>query len=383
MGCGSGSRRGRKADAGPWVDTSALDFPLPADRIALHPAMGRSDARLLAVDCGSGELDHRHFRDLPALLLPGDLLVLNDTKVVPARIVARKESGGRVEGLWLEEREEGQALLMLSGGRLRPGVRLLLEEGGALRLLEKVAPGRWLVEAEGGSGWPGLLSRTGRTPLPPYILRGRRQAGEEADSEEDRRRYQTIWARKAGSVAAPTASLHFDEAVLAALEERGVRIAWITLHVGEGTFLPVTAETLEEHPMHAEAFRVPAETLSALHQARAGGGRVVAAGTTVCRVLEHLARTGNGPDAEPSGEEVAGETRLFLTPGASFLWTDALLTNFHLPRSTLLALVAAFEADKGASDGLARIKGAYAEAIARGYRFFSYGDAMYCAAAIC
>jgi len=338
----------------------------------------------MAVDCGSGELDHRHFRDLPALLLAGDLLVLNDTKVVPARIVARKESGGRVEGLWLEEREEGQALLMLSGGRLRPGVRLLLEQGGGrVRLLEQKTSGRWLAEVENGSPWLDLLIRAGHTPLPPYILRGRRQAGEETDSGEDRSRYQTIWARKAGSVAAPTASLHFDEAVLAALRERGVRTAWITLHVGEGTFLPVTAETLEEHPMHAEAFRVPAETLAALHGARARGGRVVAAGTTVCRVLEHLARTGNGPDAEPSGEDVAGETRLFLKPGATFFWTDALLTNFHLPRSTLLALVAAFAADHGAPDGLARIKGAYAEAVARDYRFFSYGDAMYCAAAIC
>jgi len=359
------------------VDTSALDFPLPAGRIALHPAAERAAARLLVVDCGSGELDHRAFRDLPSLLLPGDLLVLNDTKVVPARIVARKESGGRVEGLWLVEREKGRALLMLSGGRLRPGVRLLLEGGGALQLLEKKAPGRWLVEAEEGRGWLDLLARAGRTPLPPYILRGRRQAGEECDSGEDRGRYQTIWARKTGSVAAPTASLHFDDAVLAALGERGVRIAWITLHVGEGTFLPVTAETLEEHPMHAEAFRVPAETLAALHETRARGGRVVASGTTVCRVLEHLARTGNGPDAEPSGEDVFGETRLFLKPGATFFWTDALLTNFHLPRSTLLALVAAFAGAKGAPDGLARIKSAYAEAVARDYRFFSYGDAMF------
>ncbi|MFQ5748415.1 MAG: tRNA preQ1(34) S-adenosylmethionine ribosyltransferase-isomerase QueA [Planctomycetota bacterium] len=363
------------------MDTSALDFPLPAGRIALHPAAERAGSRLLVVDCGSGGLDHRSFRDLPGLLHPGDLLVLNDTKVVPARFVARKESGGRVEGFWLKEREKGRALLMLSGGRLRPGVRLLLEGGGALRLLEKKAPGRWLVEAEEGSGWLDLLARAGRTPLPPYILRGRRQAGEETDSGEDRGRYQTIWARKPGSVAAPTASLHFDEAALAALEERGVRTAWITLHVGEGTFLPITADRLEEHPMHAEAFHVPAGTLSALHRTRARGGRVVAAGTTACRVLEHLARTGHGPEAESRAGEVAGETRLFLTPGAPFLWTDALLTNFHLPRSTLLALVAAFAGDKGAPDGLALIKGAYAEAIARDYRFFSYGDAMFLSAA--
>ncbi len=345
-----------------------LDFPLPEELIALHPPAERTASRLLAVDCAAGEWQHLGFADWPGLLAPGDLLVLNDTRVVPARIAARKPSGGRVEGLWLEERPDGRALFLLSGSRLRPGVELLLADGEfRLRLAEKLAPGRWLLEDGSGLGWLRLLAAAGATPLPPYIRSRRAAAGEAEDGAEDRARYQTVFAAADGAVAAPTASLHFDEALLGALRARGVETATVTLHVGEGTFMPVTAERVEEHPMHAERFEVPPATAAALEAARARGGRVVAAGTTVCRALETHAREGRA----------AGSTELFLRPGVPFHAVDALLTNFHTPRSTLLALVAAFAEHAGAADGLDLVKRVYAAAVERGYRFYSYGDASF------
>ena len=351
--------------------TDELDFPLPEELIALHPPAERTDSRLLAVDCAAGEWRHRSFRDWPELLRPGDLVVLNDTRVVPARFVARKPSGGRVEGLWLEARPDGRALFLLSGSRLRPGTELLLANGDyRLRLAEKTAPGRWLLEDGSGLGWLRRLSVAGSTPLPPYIRSRRERAGEPDDSAEDRERYQTVFAAAAGAVAAPTASLHFDEGVLAELASRGVESATVTLHVGEGTFLPVSAERVEDHPMHAERFAIPAATAEALAAARARGGRVIAAGTTVCRVLESYGRDGR----------TEGATELFLRPGSRFHWTDALLTNFHTPRSTLLALVAAFAEHAGAGDGLALVKRAYAAAVEQRYRFYSYGDASFWAA---
>lgn len=343
--------------------TDELDFPLPERLIALHPPEQRAAARLLVVRCRSGAWEHRRFAELPELLDPGDLLMFNDTRVVPARLVAHKPSGGRVEGLWLEDRGGGVALCLLNGGRLRPGTELLLRSGEyRLRLLHKVGPGRWLVEDGNGLGWLRILSAAGATPLPPYILSRRRAAADAEDSAADRARYQTIWARAAGAVAAPTASLHFDALVLEGLRTRGIATAYLTLHIGAGTFQPVEAERVEDHAMHAERFEVPPAALAALQQRR---GRVVAAGTTVCRALEHWAGSG----------EAAGETRLFLTPGHRFRAVEALLTNFHTPRSTLLALVAAFAQHAGAADGLGLVKAAYAAAVAAEYRFFSYGDA--------
>ncbi len=348
--------------------TDELDFPLPEELIALHPPAERPDSRLLVVDCAAGEWVHRRFRDWPGLLREGDLLVLNDTRVVPARILARKPSGGRVEGLWLEARADGRALFLLSGSRLRPGTELLLANGEyRLRLTEKTAPGRWLLEDASGLGWLRLLSQTGATPLPPYIRSRRERAGQAQDSSEDRDRYQTVFAAADGAVAAPTASLHFDAAVLDQLRARGVETATVTLHVGEGTFLPVNAERVEDHPMHAERFSLPAATLSAMAAARARGGRVIAAGTTVCRVLESHGRDGR----------TEGATELFLRPGSRFHAVDALLTNFHTPRSTLLALVAAFAEHAGAADGLDLVKRAYAAAVEQRYRFYSYGDASF------
>ena len=342
------------------MDLEALDFPLPEELIARHPPAQRQEARLLVVSWP--ELAHRRFRELPELLTPGDLLVLNDTRVLPARLDLLKETGGRVEGLFLEAQDASVATCLLSAGRLRPGV--VLVAGAARIVLEaKGERGTWTVRQEGAPDWPSLLALVGHTPLPPYIRRLREEAAEAVDSAEDRERYQTVWASAEGSVAAPTASLHFDRHLLDSLVMHGVSTVPLTLHVGQGTFLPVETERVEDHPMHAERFEVPAATAAAVEEARREGRRVIAAGTTVCRALEAWAR----------GDE--GETGLMILPGHEFRAVDGLLTNFHTPRSTLLALVAAMAAAQGAADGLAWVKQVYAEAVAARYRFFSYGDA--------
>lgn len=354
--------------------TEDLDFPLPEELIARHPPERRGRSRLLVVHCRSGELEHRSFRELPEVLGGGDLLVRNRTRVIPALLRLRKESGGRVEGLFLEEvpGRAGQARLLLEGARLRPGLRLRPAAGEepVLELLERETgrPGPWRVRFEGAGDWPSFLARAGATPLPPYIRRLRRAAGEDEIEARDAELYQTVWAEEDGAVAAPTASLHFDGDLLRALAAGGLRFADLILHVGAGTFLPVTSERLEDHRMHGEVYRVPRRSWEALQSTRRRGGRVVAAGTTVCRVLEELGLQGADPALE-------GTARIFLKPGSAFRWTDVLLTNFHTPRSTLLALVAAFAAHAGAGDGLAFVKEVYAEAVARRYRFYSYGDA--------
>lgn len=342
-----------------------LDFPLPEELIARHPAPRRADARMMVVR--GTALEHGSAADLPRLLEPGDLLVLNETRVLPARLLLRKESGGLAEGLWLSEQEDGSARAMLSGGRLRPGLQLVARNEGRLILRAKLAPGVWEIGIgpPGAAAWEEWLARHGATPLPPYVRRLREQAGEPEECAEDRERYQTVWARVPGSVAAPTASLHLDETMLAGLEARGVQIGRLTLHVGPGTFLPVTAPTMAEHRMHEESFIIPPELEAAIADCRRRGGRVVAAGTTACRALEAWAR----------GER--GATRLLIAPGHEWQVVDALLTNFHTPRSTLLALVAAFAERCGAPDGLAFVKAAYAEAVARRYSFFSFGDASF------
>lgn len=343
---------------------SDFDFDLPEHLIAQHPAPERSASRLL--DARGPALQDRVFRDLPELLQPGDLLVFNDTRVIKARLFGRKPTGGAVELLVERVLDGGEVIAhMRVSKKPAPGSVIALDGGARAELL-----GRW-PDAHGDlfhlrfDADPMTVMQThGHVPLPPYIRH--------ADDAEDERRYQTVFARTPGSVAAPTAALHFDDALLAALDARGVRRAHITLHVGAGTFAPVKSEDIARHRMHSERYAVSGQTLRAIAQTRAAGGRVLAVGTTTVRTLETVAQHAAlpAPDA-PAADwpEVAGDTDIFITPGHRFAWIDLLITNFHLPRSTLLMLVSAFA-------GRERIRAAYAHAVREGYRFFSYGDAM-------
>ena len=342
---------------------SDFDFDLPADRIAQRPAAERQAARLLVLDRAAGGLGHRTVGALPALLSPGDLLVVNDTRVVPARLLGRRvPSGGGVECLLLSPRGDGcWDALMHPGQRLRPGARVVFERGGRRLLGEVLARrfhGRRTVRLRTGDGSPvdEAIDRVGHVPLPPYIRRG--------DTPLDAERYQTVYAAVRGSVAAPTAGLHLTGPLLRELQERGVGVARVTLHVGYGTFAPIRVEQVEAHRVEPEPYHVPADTAAAVRRARAAGRRVVAVGTTTTRTLESAFRAGGGELR--AGRGVSG---LYLYPGAAFHVVDGLLTNFHLPRSSLLMLVSAFA-------GRDRIREAYAEALRAGYRFYSYGDAM-------
>ena len=335
------------------LSVDLFDFPLPPELIAQHPARERSASRLLHVD--GPHLADLRFTDLPGLLAPGDLLVFNDTRVIKARFFGQKDSGGQVEVLLERIVDERHALAQVRASKSpKAGTRITLENAFSL-----VCSGRqgefFALELEGEGNLWDLAEQYGRLPLPPYI-----EHGVEA---EDEARYQTVYARHPGAVAAPTAGLHFDEAMLERLSEQGVRRAALTLHVGAGTFQPVRVEKIDEHKMHSERFHVPEETAAAIAATRERGGRVVAVGTTSLRTLESAA-CGNGLVRAGSGE-----TDIFITPGYRFQVVDRLITNFHLPRSTLLMLVSAFT-------GLDPIRAAYAHAVAKKYRFFSYGDAM-------
>jgi S-adenosylmethionine:tRNA ribosyltransferase-isomerase len=343
------------------MDVSLFDYWLPAERIAQRPADRRDRSRLLRLDRASGSLGHHHFVELPAILRPGDLVVLNDTRVLPARLVLRRRTGSRVDGLFVRALADGCWEMMLRGrGRIRAGETLGVE-GDAAQSIELLAPGGeglWRVAPRPAVEAADLLDRAGGAPLPPYIQR------KEADAplgRLDRERYQTVYAEVPGAIAAPTAGLHFTAELLAALASRGIETAHLTLHVGLGTFKPVTAARVEDHRMHAERFHLPGATAEAVRRARGEGRRVVAVGTTTVRVLESAARSGGLREAE-------GETDLFIYPPFQFEAVDALLTNFHLPRSTLLMLVAAFA-------GREPLLRAYQAAIDEGYRFYSYGDA--------
>ncbi len=301
-------------------------------------------------------LDHRAFRDFPSLVEPGDVVVVNDSRVFPARLLARRRGGGEAEVLLVHREADGSwRALVRPGARIRAGAVLALEGGDVIEVVEHLDSGERRVRLAGEGGPEAVLARRGRVPLPPYIAR--------EPTEQDRERYQTVYAREDGSVAAPTAGLHFTPTVLAALEARGASIARVTLHVGPGTFRPVTAADPAGHVMDAEAYRVPEATAAAIGAARERGGRVWAVGTTVLRTLESAATAARTVTAG------AGRTTLFVRPGFTFRVADRLLTNFHLPRSTLLMLVCAFA---GTDATLA----AYREAVARRYRFYSYGDAM-------
>ena len=329
---------------------SDFHFDLPQGLIAQAPLAERAASRLLVVPAAGTAFDDRRVADLPTLIAPGDLLVLNDTRVVAARLAARKATGGQVE-IFLERAEGGEALVQLRASKpTRPGTELETA-GGTLRVVAREGD-LWRVATPGDA--LAFFETHGVVPLPPYITR--------AADEGDRERYQSVFAREPGAVAAPTASLHFDQRLLAALAARGVAFATVTLHVGAGTFQPLRVDDIDAHVMHAERYVVPQAAVDAVARTRARGGRVVAVGTTVARTLESAASDG-------TLRAGSGETRLFIRPGYDFRMVDALLTNFHLPESTLLMLVAAFA-------GRERILAAYEHAVREGYRFFSYGDAM-------
>lgn len=337
------------------MKVSDFHFDLPEELIAADPLPQRSASRLLVLDGGSGRVEHRRFTDLETLLRPGDLLVLNDTRVIPARLYGHKQSGGRVEVLVERVLGAGAALAHVRASKSPPSGTVLRLEGGATATVAGRDGALFRLVFDAPEGVLPLLERHGHMPLPPYIRR--------PDTEADRTRYQTVFARRPGAVAAPTAGLHFDEPLLARLGEGGVNSAFITLHVGAGTFQPVRVEQVEEHRMHAEAFSVPEAVCEAVRTTREVGGRVVAVGTTVVRALESAAASGRLRPFE-------GETDIFIYPGYRFRAVDALITNFHLPGSTLLMLVSAFA-------GRERVLAAYGHAVAERYRFFSYGDAMF------
>jgi S-adenosylmethionine:tRNA ribosyltransferase-isomerase len=330
-----------------------FDYELPPGLIAQHPSETRSGSRLLCV--GAGSLADRRFSELPQLLEAGDLLVFNDTRVIKARLAGEKASGGRVEALIERVLSEHEALAQVRASKpLRPGSAMRLAGSFEARVLGREGEFYRLRFPDGAAVFE-LLERHGSVPLPPYISH--------APRAEDERRYQTVYARASGAVAAPTAGLHFDEPLLARLAQRGVEFAWVTLHVGAGTFQPVRVKSLAKHRMHSERYEIPPATVAAIGRARKRGGKIVAVGTTTLRCLEASAAAHGAPVAG------AAETDLFITPGFEFRVVGRLVTNFHLPKSTLLVLVSALA-------GIEPVRRAYSHAIEERYRFYSYGDAM-------
>ncbi len=386
--------------------TEAYDYELPAELIAARPAARRDASRLLVLDRARGRFTDAAFPALLERLSAGDAVVVNDSRVFPARLLGRKPTGARAEILLV--RPESDALqpfapfddfdeadtrlwraMVRPGGKLKPGRTVDIADGFAVDILDSASDGTRLVRLAGdGDPWS-LIQRHGRVPLPPYIVRDTRDTrdtGDTGDDADDRERYQTVYAAPSGSIAAPTAGLHFTREMLAAVESRGVRLVSLTLHVGFGTFRPVTAERIDEHEVAAEAYSFSSSAAAALNATRAAGGRVFAVGTTSCRVLETVvarAGAGAGGSAAGAGGSAAGAggssggpfapgrgwTNLFIRPPYTFRAVDALVTNFHLPRSSLLMLVAAFA-------GRELTLEAYAHAIRGRYRFYSYGDAM-------
>ena len=337
-----------------------FDFELPPERIALRPVRPRDAARMLVVRGGDAPFEDRGVLDLPALLNPGDVIVFNDTRVIPAQLEGQRTSarGDARIGATLHKRVDlrrWQAFIR-NAKRVKPGDEIAFPAGVTAIAEQRHADGSFTLAFAGDEPVEVLLERAGRMPLPPYIAQKRGGA-----DEQDRADYQTVFAREDGAVAAPTASLHFTDRLLAALAEAGILRTTLTLHVGAGTFLPVKAEDTQEHQMHAEFGRIPAETADLLNRVRASGGRIIAAGTTVLRLLESAA------DENGMIHPFEGDTAIFITPGYRFKAVDGLMTNFHLPRSTLFMLVSALM-------GREQMQAAYAHAIAQEYRFYSYGD---------
>ena len=337
------------------MKVSDFDFDLPDELIARYPAQERTSSRLLLLDGESGGLSDCAFLDIKSLLRAGDLLVFNNTKVIPARLFGHKETGGKLEILF-ERRIDDRCFLahVRSSKSPKPGSRILLEDGTALSMLERVGALFKLQLPEGRELFE-LLDAQGLVPLPPYIDR--------PDERMDGERYQTVYAKHPGSAAAPTAGLHFDQKLLSELKTLGVNTAFVTLHVGAGTFQPVKVDDIKDHVMHSEYIEVNAEVVEAVANAKASGGRVIAVGTTSCRSLEAASQNG-------ALEAFSGDTDIFIYPGYKFKTIDALVTNFHLPQSTLLMLVSALA-------GKDSVMNAYAHAVNEKYRFFSYGDAMF------
>ena len=343
---------------------SDYDYELPAELVARHPAEQRDRSRLMVLDRSSRSIQHRQFHELPGILSSGDRLVCNDTRVLPARLFGRREAtGGKWEGLFLSaDADDRWRLIGETRGKLQPGEFLLIHSahGSAdttfrLELLSRDDSGTWLAQPDIKGTPTDVLDRFGTMPLPPYI--GRKLA-----DDDDRSRYQTVFAQSDGSVAAPTAGLHFTDELLARCQAVGIEKSLVTLHVGIGTFRPVTAVRLDDHSMHSEQYSVSATTCAEIQSTKSSGGRVIAVGTTSVRSLESAAQSG---ELIPS----AGSTDLFIRPPWTFRAIDGMITNFHLPKSTLLVLVSAFA-------GREFVRGAYAEAIRHEYRFYSYGDAM-------
>ena len=339
------------------LSLQTFDYHLPPELIAQKPADTRSGSRLLHLGKGGRGPDHLTFSRFPELLREGDLVVINDTKVFPARLAVRRQTGGALE-VFLLQYPEGKTevpCLVRPGRRVRETERVFLEDGSTLKVSRR---GEGFSVSGEGVGLEEAVRKWGRIPLPPYITRS-----PEGGDEEDRVRYQTVYASREGAVAAPTAGLHFDEAVLKRVRERNISVASVTLHVGPGTFTPVREADVTRHRMESEDYQIPEDTAQRIRRTKASGGRIVAVGTTVVRTLESAW-------TEEKVNPGRGRTSLFIHPGYSFSVVDALLTNFHLPRSTLLMLVCAF----GGTD---RVMEAYREAVSRGYRFYSYGDAMF------
>ena len=342
--------------------TDELDFDLPAELIAQTPAPERASSRLLHYRSADRSTTHRRFSDLPGLLKPGDLLVFNDSRVIPARFMLRKDTGGKVEGLYLGQRATGEWRVLLKNAGPRLGQSFVFDRDGTVEamLTEKVEGGEYVLGVKLSEPALQFLSRIGRMPLPPYI---KRQKDRDERDAEDGERYQTVYANQAGSVAAPTAGLHFTDELLRELDARQVQRVHVTLHVGLGTFKAVTSESLSEHDMHEESYSIDARAADLLNHAKREGRRIIAVGTTAARVLES-----QPPDRK--FEAKFGQTRIFIYPPYDWRHVNALITNFHLPRSTLIALVAA-------KVGLDEQRRIYREAIDHRYRFFSYGDASF------
>ncbi len=346
------------------MKTEKLNYYLPPDLIAQRPCSIRSDSRLLVLNRAGGDIFDSRFGNIGDFLSPGDCLVLNDTKVLPARFFARRTTGGKLEGLFLAQSSDNNWIVMLKGARkLSPGEILILKDKQKADfckavLLEKQSQGRCLIRLKTQADTESVLDKIGFPPLPPYIKRD----DDLALAQMDKLRYQTVYARHTGAVAAPTAGLHFTDCLIEQLKQTGIGFAYITLHVGTGTFKPLNTENLEDHQIHQERFSIDEENVRIINAAKSKGGRIIPVGTTSTRTIETIA-------AASKIKAAAGTTSLFIKPGYKFKITDAMITNFHLPKSTLLALVAAFA-------GLDSILAAYNHAILQQYRFYSYGDAM-------
>ncbi len=347
------------------MKTQELYYDLPQELIAQKPAPNREESRLMLLDRKSGEYNDAQFSDILEQINDGDCLVINDTKVLAARFFARRVSGAKIEGLFLELTEQGLWHVMLKNSRkLKLDEQFILldtnkKDSVNATMRKRLDDGSFLIEVASPLELEQLLQEIGFAPLPPYIKRP--DGG--SKPQEDISRYQTVFARETGAIAAPTAGLHFSEQLLKRITDKGVRIAHVTLHVGAGTFKPVTVENLEDHDIHSERYSLDQENAGIINEVKNSGGRIIAVGTTSVRTLETIARSGKI-------EAKSGDTRLFITPGFQYRAVDAMVTNFHLPNSTLLALVGAFA-------GMDNVMAAYAHAVRENYRFFSYGDAMF------